>query len=161
MSELLAGLIGVVAGGLVTGAVQVFQTWQGRRLQRRVAARLIAGDLTRSLRVTELILEYDRWPNTALTFDTEIADWRAQREAFAAAVSTYDWHMVASVYDHLAVLAATAEQHKPLTASDRTEIAQTKRRLDIALEVAGAHTGSKRDQQRFMEKWEEKASGGA
>jgi hypothetical protein len=82
---------------------------------------------TRSKVVTDLILKHGRWPNTGLSFDTEIADWRAQREAFAAAVNTYDWHMVASVYDHLATLAATAEQRVELTSSDRSEIKDTRR----------------------------------
>ena len=45
MTELIAALIGVVAGALASGAVQSWQQARDRALGARVAARVILGDL--------------------------------------------------------------------------------------------------------------------
>jgi hypothetical protein len=155
LSELFAALIGLVAGGLVTGAVQVFQTSQARRLKRRVAARLISGDLITAELLTDAILEHDRWPSPPMSFDAERDRWFAQREAFAAGVSAFDWFMVESVYDHLATLADMSRPAQPLSTDDRAAIEKQRKRLKVANSVTADRGSSRREAREVVRKWNE------
>jgi hypothetical protein len=150
MSELVAGLIGVVAGGLVTGAVELFQTWKDRQVKRRVAARLIAGDLMTAQQLVKLIVEKKRWPTSTVSFDAEYETWVAQREAFAAAVSAYDWNMVASVYEHLLSLAEAAGRGQPFTDDDRSSLEKDAKRLAEAIKITIARSASRREQRHAV-----------
>jgi hypothetical protein len=153
MSELLAGLIGVVAGGLVTGIVQVFQARQSLSLKRRVAARLISGDLARASNFVDDLHEKDRWPETPIDFEAERHTWLAQREAFAAAVTMYDWAMVAAVYEKLVELADAAQPGREFTASERADVAEQKQRVKYALDLAYGCSASRWQRKGVERKW--------
>jgi hypothetical protein len=154
MSEIVAGLIGVIAGGLVTGAVGLFQTWQARRLKSRVAARLIVGDLLRAENSLEFLGPLSGWPEKPVDFDTELAMWESQREAFAAKVSTYDWRMVSMTYPHLALLGSLCKPGQIYTKEDQRAIERAQQRVKVAARIARDHMGSRRDQRRYEERLE-------
>jgi hypothetical protein len=144
MSEIVAGLIGVVAGGLVTGAVQVIQNRQDRRLKRKVAARLISSDLSRANIALNEIVDTDHWPD-ALSFEDMRARWRAQQEPFAAAVNAYDWYRVDSVYEHLAKVAARCRPGEALNDGERAVLEVNLKQLNGAYEAAIARATSARE----------------
>jgi hypothetical protein len=106
-----------------------------------------------ALQLVELILEKKRWPTSDVSFATEYETWVAQREAFAAAVSAYDWNMVASVYEHLLGLAETAGHRQPLTAEDRSSLEKDARRLREAIKITIARSASRREERQAVRDW--------
>jgi hypothetical protein len=154
MSEVLAGLIGVIAGGLVTGILQVIQTSRARRLECRVAARVILADLIRIGGTVEQQAGVPNWRDDPVNFDREFAVWAAQREALAAGVTTYDWYAVAMAYKHLEVMTDVCDPDQPLTKGHRDGLRIAAIRVERARQIASDHMGSTRDRKRYAKQIE-------
>jgi hypothetical protein len=86
------GIIGVGVGAIVTGGVQTYSGWRTRKLAARVAARLLAGDLTYARGFGAEALERHDWPAPSL--DRHLREWEAQRVPLASALSAADWFTV-------------------------------------------------------------------
>ncbi len=142
------GLIGVVAGGVVTGAVQVIQTWQDRHLKRKVAARLIYADLMVASNWVHWTLKERRWPEDP-GFDGMRTRWYAHREAFAAAVSGTHWNTVAGAYEYLAVMARQWGKAKALDDGDEQVLQQHATMIDGAAEIAFTRSASRLERRRM------------
>lgn len=101
-------VIGAVIGAGATGGVQALITAKQRRLDRRVAARAILGDLYRTEGLLLGVLEYEQWP---VAFDSQrpLETWTEFRGPFAAAVSGIEWLAVDEIFGllHQVALAAT------------------------------------------------------
>jgi hypothetical protein len=61
--EVVLIVLGAFVGALSTGGVQAWDAWRQQRLRRKVAARIILGDLYVSEAMFELVLQHDRWPD--------------------------------------------------------------------------------------------------
>jgi hypothetical protein len=141
MSEIVAGLIGVIAGGLVTGAIQLFQAWQDRRLATKIAARLILIDLYEAANYVETALKGGRWAHHPDTFERPVADWRAQREAFAATAAVGDWVVVSAAFTVIADIGERIKPGEELSADDRKWLRHATAPIQIAADIAEARTG--------------------
>lgn len=101
-------VLGAVLGAVATGGVQALNAAKQRRLDRRVAARAILGDLYRTEGLLLGVLEYGQWP---VAFDSQrpLDTWREFRGPFAAAVSGTEWLAVDEIFGllHQVALAAT------------------------------------------------------
>jgi hypothetical protein len=150
MSEIVAGLIGVIAGGLVTGAVEVVQAHQDRSLRRRVAARLITADLDVAAKYVDRVREAEGWPDEPRPFAGAWETWKAQREPFAIAVSVNDWHDIGSAFESLSEIERTARPGKPLNAHDEAMLAETADRLSDALQLAIQRSAPRREHRRML-----------
>ena len=159
MSELVAGLIGVIAGGIVTGAVHVFQTYQDRRLKRRVAARLIYGELVMAGNALRRIAEKGVWPDKPPDFLDARTIWYAQREAFAAAVGAVDWDKIASTFEYLVQLPVRPRPGKRLTKDEKTKLKASAERASAAADIALVHATPRRELKSVRAHLEEHADG--
>jgi hypothetical protein len=101
-------VLGAVFGAAATGGAQAWMAAKQRRLDRKVAARAILGDLFRTEGLLLGVLEYEQWP---MAFDSQrpLDTWREFRGLFAAAVSGTEWLVVDNVFGelHQVALAAT------------------------------------------------------
>lgn len=84
------------------------------------------------------------------TFERELGVWRANQQAFAAAVDATDWTLVACSYQDLVDLPEIAEASRPLTPDELRGLAAVRKRLDDAAEVAAKHAAPKRERDRVV-----------
>jgi hypothetical protein len=91
MSELVAALLGIVAGGLLTGAVDLFKAYRERRALARTAARLIFADRDRALSVIYVAVEKNDWWNDPLDEEMRAVNWSAYRDRLAAGIPAHDF----------------------------------------------------------------------
>jgi hypothetical protein len=94
------GLIGVVVGGLLTGAVRALQEWRSQRTLSRAAARLLSAELS----VQQLILEDRAAYESAGPVSDEmlaVSDWPQYRALMARALDDEAWVAVAGAYAKL------------------------------------------------------------
>lgn len=108
MSQLGLIVLGAVLGAAATGGMQAWIAARQRRLDRKVAARAILGDLFRTEGLLSGVLECGQWP---VAFDSQrpLDTWREFRSPFAAAVTGTEWFAVDQVFGelHQISLAAT------------------------------------------------------
>jgi hypothetical protein len=151
VEELLAALIGIVAGAVATGGVQTWHKARDRKLAARVAARLILGDLYIAEHTVGRIVEGGHWPDRNMpTFESELDVWVENRQAFAAAVDATDWTLVAAAYKDLVDLPEVAEAGRGFTADELRALAAVRKRLDDAAEVAARHAAPERERDRVV-----------
>jgi hypothetical protein len=116
MSTALAGLLGVIAGAMVTGGVQASLSWLERRREARSSARLLYMELNVAGEGVEFLHEAENWSRISVDFRDIDRTWRAHRERLAHIVGTDDFLKVAAAFSSIAALAQSrekAEQHAP------------------------------------------------
>jgi hypothetical protein len=90
------GLIGVIIGGLINGAVTAWQAHRHEKMDGRVAARLVYTELrdiyVESVLPAKLNLKYD----SSLRFPTPT--WLKQQEVLARVLSDDAWEKVSTAY---------------------------------------------------------------
>lgn len=94
------GLVGVVVGGLLTAAVQVFQESRSQRTLSLAAARLLSAELS----VQEEILVRLAKEESAEPVSDDmppVSDWPDQRAAMARTLDDETWTAVAAAYARL------------------------------------------------------------
>lgn len=152
VSELLAALIGIVAGAIATGAVQTWHRSRDRKLASKVAARLILGDLYLAEHNVVRLLEAGKWPEQNMpTFERELETWETNRQALAAEVDATDWTRVATAYHDLIDLPGFAKAGQVLTGAELHTLGAVRKRLDQAGELVAEHAVPKRERARVME----------
>lgn len=143
-------VLGAVIGAAATGGIQTWVAFRQRRLDRKVAARAILGDLFMTEALVRGVLEYRQWP---MAFDggRPLETWREFRSSFAAAVSAGEWAHVDRVFGklHQVVLAATlgeasAEPARPLLTDLLAE-------LSVAKEIASRFAADSDDERSRIE----------
>jgi hypothetical protein len=94
------GLVGVIVGGLLTGALQAFQEWRSQTTLSRAAARLLSAELS----VQQEILEQRAADESAEPVSGEmpaISDWPEHRAVMAKTLDDEAWRAVAAAYARL------------------------------------------------------------
>jgi len=100
LSDAIFGLVGVVIGGLLTGALQVFQQRRSDRAEARAAARLLSAELSEQLQYLDALVKQDpavRGNEHAPT----ISAWPKYRAAMARLLDDRTWQAVAGAYVEL------------------------------------------------------------
>ena len=119
-------LVGAAAGAFGAGSVNSVDAWRQRRLNRRVAARLILGDLYVLEAGLELIETKRLWPHR-LDLATPVMTWRENRQAFAAAVKAWEWAIVDGVYANLERTVPMARPGEACTENDLAMVSSLRR----------------------------------
>ena len=155
MDSVVSGLIGVVAGGLLTGGVQTAQGWRDRVRARRSAARLVFGDYVGALGALRFLRDTGIWWRDDLAPTVE--DWRGYRTSLPAGIDGDAWTTVDGAFTQLGDLelsrraARAIEGDAPLLA-DGTSVDSGREAYD-AMERAGAELLSagftRRDRRRM------------
>jgi hypothetical protein len=115
-----AGLVilGALAGAAASGGIQASVAWFDRKRRRRVAARLIYGDIVFAEAAFRLIGEQGIW-SPRLDFGSAFETWREVRADFAAVCTALEWTQVGSFYANLERSARAAAVGGMLTGNDR------------------------------------------
>jgi hypothetical protein len=104
MSTALAGFLGIIAGGLLTGAIQTATSWIDRRRGGRVAARLLYMHLWWARDAVAAAYTEKYW-NPDIGWDLFAATWQEQREPLAVVMNTPHFLAVASAFNAIDQLA--------------------------------------------------------
>jgi hypothetical protein len=131
VTEAIIGLVGVVVGGLLTAAVQIFQDWRAERTNSRAAARLLSAELS----VQQLIL-MRRASDQHASPDSDgmptVTDWPAQRAVMAKVLDDDKWIDVAGAYATLVIWHSENRRSRAAADARRTEMAALADQLETA-----------------------------
>jgi hypothetical protein len=103
MTAAIFGLVGVIVGGVMNGAITaVLRRWT-EGSERRTAARLVRSEL---VRFYALAREAERRPpeNLPQLRETTPILWQAHRDVLAHALKNEGWELVARAYAHVDAL---------------------------------------------------------
>jgi hypothetical protein len=146
MSDIALALAGTVFGATATGGTQVISAWHGRRDARRVAARLLLGDLYRAQADLELVLSEGRWQDSgALDFDRLLATWAEHRVALAGSMDSVDWHDVANAIRRTSDAPRAVRLGQRLRPDETAGLSATVAALELAFGPLTKHSTSRRD----------------
>jgi hypothetical protein len=94
----LVGFLGVIAGAVTSGVVQIVQAYRTRREGAEIAARIIYADL--HLAWIEVTNQMANHLDTPVDPDLSrfLVAWTSQKNAFASGVEFGDFHVVAGAF---------------------------------------------------------------
>lgn len=118
MSNAAVALIGVVAGALVTGAVQSLAAFFERERGARVAARLLYLALAEADASMQAAKQLQEWNPPSTDWTGFGREWEAHRLALARVVNTNDFLSVAHAFSGISLLAALKTAHLTDTPPD-------------------------------------------
>jgi hypothetical protein len=141
-------VFGAIVGALATGGVSFYGEWRDRRLSRKVAARLILGDLYLAEGGAEVVLQADRWAN--IEWGDPIETWRESREPFAASVDAWEWTAVDNAFRILGRVGARALRERDvnqghLSSAARRELEFLREQASKAREIVLPHTANEKE----------------
>ena len=97
MTTIVAALLGVIGGALLSGAVQMTIAWRARQRAGRVAARLLYMHLWWAEAALDLSVRAQAWSDFA-DWGGACAAWGKHREALAGALNTSDFLLAAAAF---------------------------------------------------------------
>ena len=117
MAEGIFGLVGVMVGAIVTGAVEWWHARQARATARRAALRLVSDELEG----TSVALRHAAQLESDDAVAEEVRDavareivttvtWREHRGELAQALGDSDWRKVSSAYQRVSLVVQNADQ---------------------------------------------------
>jgi hypothetical protein len=104
MSEVLTGLVGIVVGGVLTGAIDQWGSWRARKRNMGTAARLVLADAIDCGGMLEAALEKGEWWSTAIQPATK--EWWQSRQDLATTMSPSDLDTVQNAFRYVTILEA-------------------------------------------------------
>jgi hypothetical protein len=142
--------LGALIGALATGGVQFLAGRRQRKLDRKVAARVILGDLFLAQGLAEGVLEWGRWPE-GFESSRPLETWHQVRGSFGASVTGREWAEVDRVYRLLLQISLAAgigdesvEEAKPL-------LVELRDRAQAARAIARMHAGDCDSERKAIE----------
>ncbi|HTA35549.1 MAG TPA: hypothetical protein VK761_02440, partial [Solirubrobacteraceae bacterium] len=93
-------VLGAIVGALSTGGVSFYTDYRRRHNERKVAARVILGDLYIVDLIGTRTTERGRWPEN-YEWSIPLETWHFAREAFAADVNAAEWAIVDSTFRYI------------------------------------------------------------
>lgn len=143
-------LVGAFGGAVATGAATVLVNWRARQNARRVAARLILGDLYVLEAMTELVAEWERWPDR-LDLDASLDTWREARGAFAGDVKAWEWALVDGVFSNLHRISLMVEHGRRVSAQAVDVLQAFGESIPAAREVVLERASSEKERAQLVE----------
>jgi hypothetical protein len=147
MSEVLTGLVGIVVGGVLTGAIEQWGAWRARKRDLRTATRLILTDAVQSASLLEFALENVEWWPDNLRPPTE--EWQQYRQDLAAAMSPDDLDTVQNAFRYLTVLDNQRQGGKSF-ASSRKAIEEVRDAVHESAGVLLSYTRTRRQESGLL-----------
>ena len=126
------------------------QVWIGRKqlvLARKVAARVILGDLYLTEGLLKGVVEYKRWP-LVLDIARPLNAWREFRGAFAAAVSAAEWVQVDSIFSVLHQISLGATLGDESVEAALPTVNGLLERIPAAQQIVASHAADSEAEQR-------------
>lgn len=142
-------VLGAFVGALATGGVQTWDAWRERQLSRKVAARIILGDLYVAEAMFELVLQHDRWPDR-LDFQAPITTWRESRRAFAGGVEAWEWAFVDGLFSNLHRTSLMIRAGEHCTPTDRDVLRSVLQAIAPARDVVLRHATTEAERERVI-----------
>jgi hypothetical protein len=142
MTTAIFGLIGVVVGGLLTGAVNLGTEWVRERRETRAAARILALELVDDHMKVLAALGTGGWlPLSRLKFD----QWEALGPVLARKMGPRDWAALQSAYVSLGSLLKHVEYGQAPSSSElvppvRRNAEMSQRAIDRAATALARYT---------------------
>lgn len=158
--ELLLVVLGAVVGALATGGVGAWDAWRQRQERRRVAARVILGDLFVLEAALQVILQAHRWPDR-LDLHAMVDTWREVRTAFASGVKAWEWALVDGVFSNLHRTALMVRWGEKCSQADEDVVAELLGRIAPARDVVLKHSTSGQERDEVMKQPGSKARAGS
>lgn len=122
MTGAIFGLLGVIVGGLLTGAVADFREWRSQRTLSRAAARLLSAELSVQQEILQRRVE-DLTRDPVSDGIPAVADWPEQRVLMAKTLDDPTWRAVAGAYANLVVWHAQYMRSSTAAELQRREMA--------------------------------------
>ena len=97
MSDWVAGLLGVVIGGLITGGTNLGMAWRREKREARAARRIIRSELEEAAEAVKVALEYKEWP-AGWTKKTWSESWSIYRPSLALDIDDDEFEKIATAY---------------------------------------------------------------
>jgi hypothetical protein len=153
VSDVLLALLAALFGAIAAGGIDTVVSWRQRTLQRKVAARLILGDLYVLEAAIDVVLERRQWPDPGrFDFGAPVQTWRENREAFAAAVKAWEWAVVDGVYSNLARTAPMARPGERINETDAGVLASLKDAVVKARDVVVSHATTEAERREITQR---------
>jgi hypothetical protein len=131
MSDAVIALLGIVAGGLLSGAVQLVVTWRERRNRSRAAARILFSNLWAAREAYEYALAAGAWWDRSLPR----GDWAKYRDQLAAGMDGVSFQRVSQAFYSLNSQDDARQAGRPFDRdSMETGFEDIKRALGIVIE---------------------------
>jgi hypothetical protein len=157
MSDVALAIIAALVGAASTGATDVVVDWRLRLVQRKVAARLILGDLYVLDGAIELVFERKQWPDR-FDFAAPVETWRETRDRFAAEVKGWEWAVVDGAYSNLARTAPMARPGEQINEVDANVLASLRDAVIQARDVVIPHATTEAERQQIVERLGQRAA---
>jgi hypothetical protein len=154
--EALLVVLGALVGALSTGGVAAWDSWRQRRERRRVAARVILGDLYALEAGLQEIVKVGRWPDR-LDLQAMIETWRGVREPFASGVAACDWALVHGIFTNLHRLWVGRRLGEPFFGSDEAIVSELLDRLPRTQRVVLTHAAAERERDELAKQLREQS----
>ncbi|HEY4809626.1 MAG TPA: hypothetical protein VIH71_01085 [Solirubrobacteraceae bacterium] len=155
-------VFGAIVGALSTGGASWYAELRDRRLKRKVAARLILGDLYLAEGGADEVLRVGSWAN--IEWGDPIETWRESREPFAASVDAWEWTAVDNAFRILGRIGARAvrekdRNHGHLSTAARRELGFLSEQAGKARAIVLPHVGSEKERVRLTKEIERQRDG--
>jgi hypothetical protein len=112
----VAGLIGVVAGAVLTGGIQAIGAISARRLNARTSARLLCVSLHEAAVAMHTVLKHQWWGPSLDDWDRFLAPWRDHRDPLMRVLSPEDSWAVTSTFSLIERLKAIRDaEHRDMS----------------------------------------------
>lgn len=105
MDTALIGLVGVIAGAILTGGIQATVGWFDRRLSARSSARLLFMEMHIANDAIGELLKNPNWSRMIIDWHEPGMMWEKHREALARVLGTDDFLKVSATFSSIANLA--------------------------------------------------------
>jgi hypothetical protein len=136
--EFLLVVLGAIVGAVATGGVGIYEARRGRRERRRVAARVVMGDLNVLDEGLAIVLERDSWPDR-LDLPAIVETWREVRKDFAPGVKAWEWALVDGTFSNLHRLSLMVRLGESLSPNDRDVVESFVERIPRTLDIVYRH----------------------
>lgn len=157
MEEFGLVILGAVVGAFATGGVAFWDAGRERRQRRRVAARLILGDLYVLEAGVEIILTNGRWPDRSFDLQAVLETWRENRGAFAGGVKAWEWALVDGLFSNIHRTAPMVDAGQPTTLNDRSVLESLQQMIPRARDIVLQHAASQKELDDLVEQLKRRA----
>jgi len=135
-------VLGAIVGALATGGVSFYAEIRRQRVARKVAARLIHGELSRVEAIASILLRRGAW-DRPFDWGIPLRTWHANREAFAARVTAAEWSPVEKAFWLIEIVGRRERPDEPCGEHDIAQLKTLHRYSLIAKDVAFKHAAPK------------------
>jgi hypothetical protein len=143
-TEILYGFGGLLAGAILTGAMDAITRWHERRLEKRAAARAIFGDLHWALELLKESLVEKDWSQIP---SPPTEDWVKYRDALSNGMSGTAFHTVGGAYHDLLVLDYLRDRKEPFNSGRCEEAIERFEEAEEVMEDEGLTRRDKKGMQ--------------